>query len=699
MNKPIDRLTFKSTCPHDCPSTCGLSVELDAAGKISKVRGDEGNSYTAGVICAKVARYAERVHHPDRLTKSYRRVGERGGGGFQEIDFEDALDEVAEKFTQLEAKHGSETIWPYYFAGTMGLVQRDCINGLRNLKKYSGQHSTICTTPAWGGYIAGTGKLGGVDPREMAKSDCVVIWGTNPVATQVNVMTHAIRARKDRGAKIAVVDIYDTGTMKQADLKLILKPGTDGALAAAVMHILFRDGYADWDYLEKYSDDPKGLEHSLIEKSPRWASEITGLSVEQIEEFAKLIGQTKRTYIRLGYGMTRQQNGAVVMHAITSIAAVTGSWLQEGGGAFHSNSGSYPINNMDIQGVSHIDANIRTLDQSRIGAVLCGEEADLYGGPPVNGLFIQNTNPMVVAPDLVKVRQGFAREDLFTCVHEQFMTETAAMADIVLPATMFLEHDDIYRGGGHTHFGVGPKIMDPPEGCFSNYEVVCGLAQRLGLDDPMFELTAREHVDGIAKTAGSSWESLDSEPWQDIGISFEDAHFINGFNWPDGKYRFQPNWDGVASPSRPPKSMGLLGDYASLPEFPDHWVVNEDVDDNHPYKLATSPARQFLNSSFTETPTGQKREGRPSLLVHADDLIELDLHDEDLVEVGNDLGSVFLHVKAFSGLQPKTVIAEGIWPNKAHVGGQGINTLITAKPIAPFGGASFHDCRVWIKKA
>lgn len=701
MNKTAGIRTFSSTCPHDCPSTCGLKIELDGTGRIAHVRGAEENTYTAGVICAKVARYGERVHHPDRLTKSYRRTGDKGSGSFQEIPFEAALDEVAEAFLKAAALHGSETVWPYYFAGTMGLVQRDAINGFRRKMRYSGEHTTICTTPAWAGYVAGTGRLGGVDPREMAKSDCVVIWGTNPVATQVNVMTHAIRARKERGAKIVVVDIYETGTMRQADYRIVLRPGTDAALAVAVMHVLFRDGYADRDYLQRYTDDPKGFEAHLQARTPEWAAEITGLDAAAIVELAHLIGRTKRTYIRLGYGMTRHRNGTVTMHAVASIAAVTGAWLHEGGGAFHSNSGSYRMNNDLVQAKAEADPAVRTLDQSRIGAVLCGEAADLYGGPPVTGLFIQNTNPMVVAPDLRKVRRGFARTDLFTCVHEQFMTETALMADIVLPATMFTEHDDIYRGGGHTHLSLGAKLMEPPEGCHSNYEVICGLAARLGLDDPMFEMSAREHVDTIARSSGrTGWQKMQDEPWCDLGLSFENAHFIGGFDWPDGKYRFRPVWEDVPAQFRPPARMGgRLGDCGGMPSFADYWPRNEAANGDRPFRLATSPARQFLNTTFTETPTSAAREGRPALLVHPDDAAGLGIGEGDEAIVGNEQGEVHLHARLFEGLLRGTLIAEGIWPNRAHIRGEGINTLIAAHPIAPFGGAAFHDCHVWLKRA
>ena len=282
-----------SACPHDCPSTCALEVEVIDGRTIGRVRGAEDNSYTAGVICAKVARYAERIHHPDRLLHPLRRVGPKGSGRFARVSWDEALDLVAERFLEAERRGGPESVWPYYYAGTMGLVMRDGINRLRHVKRYSGQFSTICTNIAWTGYIAGTGKLAGSDPREMAGSDCVVIWGTNAVHTQVNVMTHALRARKERGAKIVAVDIYMNATMKQADMALVVRPGTDGALACAVMHVLFRDGHADRDYLARYADCPDELEAHLRTRDPRWAAAITGLSVAEIEAFAKLVGETE----------------------------------------------------------------------------------------------------------------------------------------------------------------------------------------------------------------------------------------------------------------------------------------------------------------------------------------------------------------------------------------------------------------------
>ena len=685
--------TGTTACPHDCPSTCSLEVQLIDARTIGRVRGSTGQSYTAGVICAKVARYAERAHHKDRLLYPLRRTGPKGSGQFARINWDEALDTIAARFIEAERAHGAEAVWPYYYAGTMGKVMRDGVNRLRHVKKYSGFFSTICINMAWSGFIAGTGRLMGPDPREMAKADCVVIWGTNAVATQVNVMTHAMRARKERGAKIVVIDIYHNDTMKQADMALCLRPGTDGALACAVMHVLFRDGLADREYLEKYTDAPGELEAHLQTRTPEWAAAITGLSVAEIEAFAHLAGNTKKTFFRLGYGFSRQRNGATSMHAASCIAAVTGAWQYEGGGAFHSNSGTFHLNQRVIEGLDARDPCVRMLDQSRIGAVLCGDADALKGGPPVTAMLIQNTNPMSVAPDQTRVKAGFAREDLFVATHEQFMTETALMSDIVLPATMFVEHDDIYTGGGHQHLMFGPKLIEPPGECRNNHDVVCALAARLGAGHKGFHMTPREHIDRLLQD--SRWGTLaefEANKWIDCQQPFEQAHYVKGFHWPDKKFRFKPVW-----PSVPFANIGTLGPAADMPVLPDHWAVTEAPDAAHPFRLATSPARSFLNSSFNETASSRAREGRPCVLLHPDDAAALGIADGGRVALGNTRGEVRLHAKLFNGLQRGVLISEGVWPNDAFEDGKGINTLVGADAVAPFGGAAFHDNRVWIR--
>ncbi|MEQ8371753.1 MAG: molybdopterin oxidoreductase family protein [Roseibium aggregatum] len=697
MTQQPPKSTF-SACPHDCPSTCALEVHFYPHGDVRRLNGAKDNAYTAGVICAKVARYPERLYHPDRLLKPLRRTGKKGEGRFEEISWDAALDLIAEKFLAAEAEFGAESVWPYHYAGTMGMVQRDSIHRLRHTKGYSRQFDSFCTNMAWTGYVAGTGKLAGPDPREMAVSDQIVIWGTNPVATQVNVMTHAIAARKKRGARIIVVDVYETETMKQADIGIILKPGTDAALACAVMHVLFRDGHADRDYLETYTDCPAELEAHLKTKTPEWAASITGLDVSRIEELAQLIGSVKKTYFRLGYGFTRSRNGAVGMHAASSIAAVTGCWKEEGGGAFHNNGAIYQLNKEMIEAGSLKDPAVRALDQSLVGRILTGDEAALLGGPPVKAMLIQNTNPVSVAPEQDLIKQGFAREDLFTVVHEHFLTETAQMADIVLPATQFLEHDDLYKGGGHQYLMLGPKAVEPPEGPRENIFVINEIARRVdSKPHPGFDMSARDHIDWLLRNSNyGTLAELEAGKWIDLQPDFETAHYLNGFGHADGKFHFKADWGRSSAPNKPEDGT-IFGPWQTMPELPDQWDSIELADEQHPFRLVTSPARSFLNSTFNETDSSKKKEGRPEVWLRPEEAERFGIEDGAKVKMGNRRGVVTLHARYVATVAPGTLISEGIWPNDAFEDGRGINTLTGADPVAPYGGAAFHDTAVWVR--
>jgi anaerobic selenocysteine-containing dehydrogenase len=682
-----------STCPHDCPSACALDVEVIAGKTIGRVRGSKLQTYTAGVVCAKVARYAERIHHPERVIYPLRRTGPKGSGQFSRISWDEALDEIGDRFNAAERDFGAESVWPYYYAGTMGLVMRDGINRLAHVKKYSRYYSTICANIARIGFAIGTGKIAGVDPREMGVSDLIVIWGTNPVNTQVNVMTHASRAKKERGARIAAVDIYNNDTMKQADIKIILRPGTDGAFACGVMHVLFRDGYADRDYMAKYTDCPAELEAHLKSRTPEWASAICGVPVSEIEAFARAVGETRRTFFRLGYGFSRSRNGATQMHAALCIPAVTGAWQYEGGGAFFNNYALWRFDESIIEGHDAIDHNIRVLDQSKIGHILTGDAEALHGKGPVKAMLIQNTNPVTVAPEQTLVRRGFAREDLFVAVHEQFMTETAQMADIVLPATMFMEHDDLYYGGGHQHISIGAKLIDPPGECRSNHEVLQGVARRVNAVHPGFEMTPRELIDATLKLSGhGDIATLEADLWRDLQPDFRTSHYLDGFAHADKKFHFNADW------AHPPFGL-MMGEIDKMPGLPDHWNVIEETDDAHPFRLATSPSRGFLNTSFNETPSSQAREGKASVMIHPLDAASLGIAEGDAVTLGNMRGETTLIAKLFEGVRRGVLIAESIHPNRDHIGGKGINTLTGAEAVAPIGGAAFHDNKVWIKKA
>jgi anaerobic selenocysteine-containing dehydrogenase len=570
----------------------------------------------------------------------------------------------------------------------MGLVQRDGINRLRHAMGYSRWYSTICVALADTGWIVGTGAKRGVDLREAGEhADLIVIWGGNPVNTQVNVMTHAMAARK-RGARLVVIDPYRTGTAERADLHLPVLPGTDAALACAVMHVLFAEGYADWDYLRQYTDAPDELAAHVAQRSPEWASAITGLPVADILAFARMYGQARAPFIRAHHGFSRQRNGAVSMHAVTCLPAVKGAWRQPGGGAIYGHTGLYPLDRTLIEGLDRVDRSVRELDQSRLGPILVGEADALKGGPPVTAMLVQNTNPAVVCPELDKVHRGLAREDLFLCVHEQFMTETAAFADIVLPATMFLEHDDFYTASGHTTFQVSRKVVEAPGECRENHYVISELARRLGATHPGFDMSVWEIMDETLRRSGM-WDAQTNldRGGQDHALPFETAHFLDGFAWPDRKFRFKPDWSHYG------------GRWREMPVLPDHFDVIDKASGDKPYRLVAAPARTFLNSTFTETPGSLAREKRPTALIHPQDCVALGLAEGDRVVLGNERGEITVHARPQAGQQAGVVVLEGIWPNRHFEGGVGVNRLTSAEPGYPNGGAVFHDTAIWMRKA
>ncbi len=681
-----DAELVRSVCPHDCPSTCALLVERLPGGRVGKVRGHPDQPFTEGVICNKVARYGERVHHPERVLHPLRRVGPKGSGRFARIAWDEALDEIADRFATAAAERGPEAVWPYLYGGTLGLVQRNAVERLRRVMGWSEQKRTICTAIAAAGWMAGVGAKWGSDPTEMAEADLIVLWGTNAVATQLGVMHWAGKAKLRRGARIVVIDPYRTPTAAKADLHLPLRPGTDAALACAVMHVLLKEGLADRDFLARLTDFDAGIEEHLAARGPGWAAAITGLPAADIEAFARLYGGTRRSYIRAGYGFTRHRNGAAAMHAVSCLPAVTGAWRERGGGALWAMSDLYHLERSVFDAGDRRDPSVRVLDMCRIGPILTGEAPELGDGPPVTAMLVQCSNPAAVAPDLEAVRRGFLREDMFLAVHEQFLTDTAKRADIVLPATTFLEHDDLYTAGGHRFLQVARAVVPPQGEARSNHEVVAALARRLGAEHETFAMTAWEIIDRGLRGAGQPGaDALEGIGWHDCGRNFETMHFLEGFGHPDGRFRFRPDW------------AALGPDGHRMPPLVDHMAVAEDRDAGHPFRLVAPPSRHFLNTSFTENPVLRRMAGRPTALVHPDVCARMGLAAGDLVRIGNHRASVVVNVEPAAGQHPDTVVVEGTWPAECFVEGGGINRLVGAEPASPNGGGAFHDTAVWLR--
>ena len=675
-----------SVCPHDCPSACALEVEVLDDNTIGQVRGAKDNDYTLGVICSKVANYAQRTHHPDRIKYPLKRVGSKGSGEFERISWDEALDTVVNQFQSVTEEFGSQSVWPYFYGGTMGQLQRDGIVRLSSTMNYSGRIGNICTHIGYAGWRAGCGSVRGTDGRDVRYSDLIIIWGCNAVATSINFMKHVSRAQRESNAKLIVIDPAKTGTAKKADIHIAPKPGTDGALASAMMHVLFSENLVDWPYMEQYTDDPGGLQSSLEDKTPKWAEEISGIPATDIISLARLYGKSKKSFIRLGIGFSRSQNGAHNIHAVSCLPAVTGAWQYQGGGALLGSSGIFELNKNYIEGIDYQNADSRQLDMCRIGAILNNEEKDLKGGPPVKAMLIQNTNPIAVTPESSYVKKGFMREDLFVCVHEQFLTQTASIADIVIPATSFVEHDDLYTSFGHTCLQYAGPIINT---CFesrSNHQVICALANRLGAQHPAFAQTAPEVINqALLDSDYPNIETLKTNKWHDCAKEHGEMNFLEGFDWPDKKFRFKPDWRSAGD------TDGIM------PEWPGHWDSIYNADETHPFRLITPPARRFLNTSFTQSPHSLKGEIRPCVHINPKDAEHYRVRDQQMVVLGNLQGQVELTAQISDRVQTGVLESRGIWPGTAFKDGMGINTLVSAKSPYPDGGAAFHDCAVWLK--
>ncbi|MEI7431384.1 MAG: molybdopterin-dependent oxidoreductase, partial [Betaproteobacteria bacterium] len=412
---------------------------------------------------------------------------------------------------------------------------------------------------------------------------------------------------------------------------------------------------------------------------------ITGLSVEEIVAFARLYGSTQRSYLRVGYGFTRQRNGAAAMHAVSCLPAVSGAWAHPGGGALFGNSGLYKLNTQFTYGLDTGVTPARLLDMGRLGAVLERDPRDIGNGPPVTAMLIQSTNPAVVAPESARVRRGLLRDDLFTCVHEQFMTDTAKLADIVLPATTFLEHDDLYQASGHTFLQASRAVIPAVGESRSNHQFIGQLAQRLGIAHPAFAMDEWSLINRLLQDSGKPGaDALLQQGWLDCALPFEQAHFLDGFAHPDGRFRFAPDWQALGE------------GHATMPPLPDHLNVIDNATSDKPFRLVAAPARNFLNTTFSETATSREKEGRPTVQIHPTVCARLGIEAGTIVRLGNERGSLLLHALPSNGMQENTLIVESQWSNEAFIEGIGINILISADPGFPAGGAVYHDTAVWL---
>lgn len=687
MNSSRDGV-FPAVCPLDCPDTCGLLVhKMD--GKIVKVEGNPDHPVTRGAICNKVRNMAERVHHPDRLMHPLRRTGPKGEGAFEAISWEEAISEIAGRFKQLSDEYGPQSILPYSFYGNMGILSVDGMDRrFFNALGASRLEQSICNSAGTTGWKYTMGFNGGSSPEDTVNADLIIIWGGNIVSTNMHQVVFAEQARK-AGAKIVVIDVHRNRTAQWGDWFLPLYPGTDSALALGIMHILFRDGMTDDEFLQRYTVGHEELREHVWAYPPGTVSEITGIPVEDIEKLAKLYGEAKAPFIHIGNGLQHHDNGGMNVRSITCLPALTGAWLKAGGGAIRSNSGYSATNNRALTRPDlRPDPRARTINMNRIGDAL--EQKD----QPLMGMFVYCCNPVVVAPDAERVRAGFAREDLFTVVHDLFMTDTALYADIVLPATATFETTDLFSSYWHHYIQLQEPVLEPPGECKSNMEVFSLLGQAMGFDPEAFGQSAegmiREALDYPRNPylQGVTLERLRSERFVKLDMTPK-AAYLEHLPTPSGRIELYSKAMELAG-------LSPLPVYTPLKEGYDG-VRRPGTDAEFPLMLISPPNHNFLNSTFANVEKHQRMEKKPTLQIHPEDAAARGISDGDDVIVFNGRGSVELAALVTDKMLPGTVITQGLWwEGKGRK--QRVNVLTPDRLSDMGNGATFFSATVEVER-
>jgi anaerobic selenocysteine-containing dehydrogenase len=678
---------MRSVCPHDCPSACSLEVTT-AGGRIIAVTGDAGHPFTRGVICGKVRAYAERVHSPLRLTQPLRRVGPKGAGRFEPVGWEAAIDEIAARWRAIAAAHGAEAILPFSYAGSMGQVQYYAGHPLFHALGASRLDRTICVATAYAGWRATVGAVTGNDSEQMVGADLVVLWGINAAYSTVNVMTLVKEARA-RGAYVVTLDPYRTPTARQADEHLMLRPGTDGALALAVMHVLVAEGRVDHAYLARATVGFDRLAEHVRAWSPARVAAITGLSEAAIVGFARRYGATRRSFIRVGIGLSRHDNGGMTCRTLACLPALTGAYADPHGGALLSSGGAA---NFDFGVVERPDLLAgrapRVVNMIQLGRVL----TDPTLAPPVKALYVYSSNPAAVCPNQALVLRGLAREDLFTVVHEQVMTDTAHYADLVLPATTSMEHEDLYRSYGQFYLQLAAPVLPPPGEARSNWEVCGMLARALGVAEAHYAkspaaLICEFLAGGDATVEGITYERLRAEGSVRLNLPRPYLPFADGAPTASGKVELY---------SEPLAARGL-------PPLPTWTPLVEGPGDGaqpvrYPLQCIVPPNRFFLNSSFSQSARLRERQGPPTVMLAPEDAQARGIADGDAVQVESARGAARFTAQVTDATRPGVAVIEGLWWHRFHPGAHGVNFLTDDRVTDMGGGPALHSNMVEVMR-
>ena len=677
-----------SVCPHDCPSACSLVVTTEN-GRLTDVTGNPDHPFTQGVICGKVRAYAERVHSPLRVSTPLKRVGPKGEGAFAPISWDEAIATVAARWRGIIAESGAEAILPFSYAGTMGQVQYFAGHPLFHALGASRLQRTICVETAYAGWRATMGAVTGNDSNQMVGSELVVLWGINAAYSTINVMTLVKQARA-RGAHVVCIDPYRTPTAEQADEHLMVRPGTDGALALAVMHVLVAEGLVDRDYIARATLGFDALAAHVRAFTPAWAAEVTGLPADTIVAFARRYGATKRAFVRIGIGLSRHDNGGMTVRTLACLPALTGAYADPHGGALLSSSQAFTFDMNVLERIDLLPSRApRFVNMIQLGQTL----TDPTMAPPVRALYVYNSNPAAVCPNQSLVLRGLAREDLFTVVHEQVMTDTARYADIVLPATTSMEHLDVYRSFGQLTVQLAKPALAPIGEARSNWRVFQDLARALGVAGEHYakseEALIREFLaKGGESGRGITYEQLEKDGWARVQVPVPYLPFADGAPTRSGKVE-------LYSERLAQQGMPALPTWTPLAEGP----ANVALAARYPLQCIVPPNRFFLNSSFSQSDLLRTRQQSPIVMMSSDDAAKRGLADGDTARVFNDRGSALFTVQVTDRTQPGVVVAEGIWWHRHHPGGRGVNVLTSDRVSDMGGGPAFHSNLVEVELA
>ena len=693
--------TVRAVCPHDCPDTCGMLVAVRDNVAVS-LRGDPDQPFTRGFLCTKVSRYLERTYHPERLKTPLLRVGPKGSGQFRAIGWDEAIRHVAENLKRVaNSLGGPQAILPYSYAGTMGKLQGSSLD--RRFFHSLGASlldRTICATAGAAGCEVTLGGRAVVDPDTVPHSRLILNWGSNTAVTNSHLWVRMLQAQK-AGAKLVCIDPYKSRTATRSDWWIAPRPGTDGALALGIAHILARDGMVDENYLENHCLGwPEMRQRVLLEYAPDKVAAICGLRVDEVEQLARLYGTTRPALIRLNYGLQRHGGGGMAVRVITCLPALTGDWKHPGGGALLSTSQLFATQADSVfERHDLIPPGTRTINMSSLAEALAGE----LPGPPVRALVVYNSNPAAVCPDQNRVLQGLRREDLFTVVLEHFLTDTALHADLVLPATTQLEHWDIHTSYGHLMVQLNQPAIPPVGQSKPNTEIFRLLGRAMDLDQSLFAPTDEELIDEVltertdtkpfrpaGSLAGITRQRLLAEGAIRLNLPANYSPYATGlFGTPSGKCE-------LVSPSLAARGIDPVPHYAPPHEDP---LTRPDLAAHFPLQMICPPEPEFLNSSFVNIEALRQIHRGPRVLLHPHDALSRAITTGQTVKTWNSRGQFTATAEVTEDTRPGVVTAFGIWWSRYTPDGSGVN-MTTSSALTDLGaGATFFDNLVQVEKA